>query len=764
MKKLYMTGNTHFDPVWLWKWDEACASIRATFRSALDRMKEDESFIYSFATPPVFEWIKNIDPELFLNIQKRVDEGRWDICEGWWVQPDCYSATGESYVRQGLYGQKYLKENFGKISDTVFNIDSFGHSPALPQILNKSHIKYYCFVRPEKHHFPLTSQLFRWKGIDGSEVLAYRAEQAYAKTIAAAVSAQTDKDLDNLIVYGVTDHGGAPTKKLIAEINETENAHFSTVSDFFKDHESCDYTVSDEILTGDFGPYSNHPYIKKLNRIAEYSVLNAEKASVIAKRSQKETLEKCWHDILFNQFHDILGGASIKEAYFDAENSLGRAISTACEIKHFALQSITKDIKTIGKNPDDIWNLVIWNLNSDEFSGHIEAEVQWVHEFPWYDKGIALRDEDGNVIPCQVIQAKSVIPSFRSRFVFKAKIPPLGYKSFVVVKTEEDVKNNEINPFLIETDNLKIEISEKSGCISRVFDKCKNELLAENLMHPKCRFDDGDTWCFNISGYDEKVENFDFLRAKVIEAGDVRTVIKYEYKFKNSLLFMYYTFYKNEEYFDISYKVNWNEKHYVLKLESEISENEHIASVPYGYIKRCENRRDMPMGAVLKTSDFNVVCDSIFSYNMIDKTLGLTVLRSAIYGDLRLGELDYDLDFDHLSQGITEGKVRVDFGRNSSEDGFLNPPTVIVEANHDGTLSTENRYFCVNSDTVKISTIKHSEFDDSIILRLFESSGVSQSVKLTIGKKEYELNLKGFEIKTLKLESDMIFEIPMTEF
>ena len=318
MKKLYMIGNTHFDPVWLWKWDEAMSSIRATFRSALDRMKEDENFIYSFATPPVFEWIKRTDPDMFEEIKMRVAEGRWDICEGWWVQPDCYSATGESYVRQGLYGQKYLKENFGKISDTVFNIDSFGHSPALPQILVKSHIKNYCFVRPEKHHVPLDSQLFKWKGIDGSEILAYRAEQAYKKTVTDAVKAQSDKTTDNLIVYGVTDHGGAPTKKLIAEINETKNAEFSTVSRFFDEHKECDYTVSDELLTGDFGPYSNHPRIKRLNRVAEYSVLNAEKASVIAENVKKEALEKCWHDILYNQFHDILGGAEQRnQSVFD---------------------------------------------------------------------------------------------------------------------------------------------------------------------------------------------------------------------------------------------------------------------------------------------------------------------------------------------------------------------------------------------------------------------------------------------------------------
>ena len=54
---LFMIGNTHFDPVWLWTWEEAMASIRATFRSALARMEEGPDFRYSFATPPVFRWI-----------------------------------------------------------------------------------------------------------------------------------------------------------------------------------------------------------------------------------------------------------------------------------------------------------------------------------------------------------------------------------------------------------------------------------------------------------------------------------------------------------------------------------------------------------------------------------------------------------------------------------------------------------------------------------------------------------------------------------
>ena len=118
---VYMVGNTHFDPVWLWTWDEGMASIRATFRSALDRMKEDEAFCYSFSCPPVFQWIEKTDPAMMEEIKQRCTEGRWCMDEAMWLQPDCFSGCGESYVRQCLYGQNYLKNTFGVYSDTAFN-------------------------------------------------------------------------------------------------------------------------------------------------------------------------------------------------------------------------------------------------------------------------------------------------------------------------------------------------------------------------------------------------------------------------------------------------------------------------------------------------------------------------------------------------------------------------------------------------------------------------------------------------------------------
>ncbi len=130
--------------------------------------------------------------------------------------------------------------------------------------------------------------------------------------------------------------------------------------------------------------------------------------------------------VLFNQFHDILGGVLIKSAYTDAENLYGRAIQTANEIIHFNLQRMTAQIKMPGKNPDNVWNLVLWNLNCCEYDGYVEAEIEWAHEFDWYDGGIILEDADGNRTETQIIDEHSAIPRFRTRFIFKSQIPSMG--------------------------------------------------------------------------------------------------------------------------------------------------------------------------------------------------------------------------------------------------------------------------------------------------------------------------------------------------
>ena len=98
---LHMIGNAHIDPVWLWQWPEGYQEVRATFRSALDRMDGVPGVRLHLPTPrPTTSGSRKSIPQLFEAIRARVAEGRWEIVGGWWVEPDCNIPSGESFVRQ----------------------------------------------------------------------------------------------------------------------------------------------------------------------------------------------------------------------------------------------------------------------------------------------------------------------------------------------------------------------------------------------------------------------------------------------------------------------------------------------------------------------------------------------------------------------------------------------------------------------------------------------------------------------------------------
>ena len=772
MPEFYMVGNTHFDPVWEWTWDEAMASIRATFRSALDRMEEYPDFCYSFSSPLVFEWIKRTQPEMFEEIKKRVDEGRWDLAEGWWDQPDCFSASGESYVRQGLYGQRWLMRNFGRYSECAFNTDSFGHPDMLPQILSKSGIKYYCLCRPEEYHCPLKAPLFRWKSRDGSAILSFRiggnAGDGWTKDPDATIERVKASGEELLIVYGVTDHGGAPTKEAIEKILRRADAHFSTVGGYFERQKDVGYELTDEFISGDFGVYSNNAAVKQLNRAAEYALLNAESSCVIAGESYTEQLCGCWQDVLFNQFHDILGGACVKAAYSDARNLHGRALQTANEILHFNLQRVTAQIQMPGKNPDNAWNLVLWNLNCCEYDGYVEAEVQWAHEFEWYDGGITLEDEAGNRVQTQIIAERSAIPGFRSRFIFKAAVPSMGYKCFKVIRDGSafERKTQEF-PLKLETARYEFVFSGENGCIESVYDKKSGRKAAGRLFVPACYSDEGDTWCFNVDSYGEKLGEFSLVSAETVESGELSERVKLTLRYGSSVLCMHYTFYHGEDYFDVDYRVGWNEAHTVFKLDCESGGDSVTVSTPYSHMRRGRAKADRPMGEWLRADGLLFLTGSNFAYNFYDDTLGITVLRSPVYGDLRLGALR-DRDHDVMEQGETSGRIRVMLGEKerlpcNEAMRMNNRPIVICESNHDGKLPQTNSFASLKAEGAVLSVVKYAEDGDGIILRIVDHSGKQQDAVLSLLGKEHAVHLGAYEIKTLKTDGRTVWETDLLE-
>src|SRR5215216_4591677 len=420
-----MIGNAHIDPVWLWQWQEGFHEVKASFRSALDRMKEFADFVFVASSAAFYEWVEQSDPAMFAEIQQRVNEGRWGIVGGWWVEPDCNIPAGESFVRHGLYAQRYFKEKFGVTARTGFNVDSFGHAGTLPQILKKSGIDYYVFLRPMPHERGLPARLFWWQSDDGSRVLTFRIPFEYLswgkdmETHARRCADEMKEPVDEFMCfYGVGNHGGGPTIDNIESIHRLDaDPEFparlacSTPEAFFEVAETKGWSlpiIQSELQHHASGCYAAHSNIKRWNRLAENRLLAAEKLSVVAANWEEapgasprhpDQFARAWKDVLFNQFHDIMAGTSLEAAYDDARDAYGEALAIAGRALNQATQSIAWKIGIRleeGVRPLVVFNPLTWPVkaNVEIESSRLKPEA-------------ALMDESGQMIPYQGVQSST---------------------------------------------------------------------------------------------------------------------------------------------------------------------------------------------------------------------------------------------------------------------------------------------------------------------------------------------------------------------
>ncbi|HKB14781.1 MAG TPA: alpha-mannosidase, partial [Planctomycetota bacterium] len=216
---LHLAGNAHIDLAWLWRIPETKKVCRDTFRSALDNMKRYPDFTFSHGAAQSYAWMEEEEPALFEEIRERVKEGRWEVVGGTWAESDTNMPTGESLVRQWLYGKRYFQEKFGVDVKVGWMPDTFGHPSTLPTIAKGCGLDAYVFFRPWEE-----ARTFRWRGPDGSEVLGIRPPRWYmveADGIDPALGREALKAGDKtgldeqLVLVGVGDHGGGPTRDAI---------------------------------------------------------------------------------------------------------------------------------------------------------------------------------------------------------------------------------------------------------------------------------------------------------------------------------------------------------------------------------------------------------------------------------------------------------------------------------------------------------------------------------------------------------------------
>ncbi|MCK5463586.1 MAG: hypothetical protein KAI95_11245, partial [Bacteroidales bacterium] len=164
------------------------------------------------------------EPALFKRIQDLVAEGKWHIMGGWYLQPDGNLPSGESFVRQILLGRNYFEDKFKVRPTTAINFDPFGHSRGLVQIMAKSGYDSYIFCRPADYN--KVSSNFIWKGYDGSEIIGLKSLTHYNSPLGKAAEKirnvmEEHPDVSPLLIlWGVGNHGGGPSRIDLQEISE----------------------------------------------------------------------------------------------------------------------------------------------------------------------------------------------------------------------------------------------------------------------------------------------------------------------------------------------------------------------------------------------------------------------------------------------------------------------------------------------------------------------------------------------------------------
>ncbi|MCU0509502.1 MAG: glycosyl hydrolase-related protein [Anaerolineae bacterium] len=796
-----MIGNAHVDPVWLWRCEEGCHEVMASFRSALDRMNEDPDFIFTASSAAFYAWVEQISPAMFEEIRRRVDEGRWEIVGGWWVEPDCNIPHGESFCRQALYGQRYFMEKFGRIARVGYNPDSFGHAGSLPQILKKSGLDYYIFMRPSRQEKGLPGLTFWWESDDGSRVLAYRIPYEYGtkpedidRHVERCAAELRPPHTEIMVFYGVGNHGGGPTQRNIASVRRLNDDPrlprlvFSRTDEYFASVESQGLplpVVHDDLQHHAVGAYSAHSGIKAWNRRAERMLMTAEKfcalASVLTQSPYPaDELRRAWRQVLFNQFHDILAGTSVETAYEDARDMIGEATSIAARALNTATQSLAWNI--VVPRIEDANPLVVFNPHAWPSRAIVDMEYGILPE------DHVLVDDEGRLIPFQRGQSEAAVRR-RDRLQFLADLPPFGYRVYRVEPAAHSTSSPELAEFVaenvlsagenwLENEFFRLEFDPATGYLTSLFDKRANvEALAGPAAVPEVLDDPSDTWSHNVLRYDKVVDRFAATSITPIAAGPVKAALRVVSVCGQSKLIQDFTVYAGLDHIDVFTTVDWREQRKALKLRFPINVHFQAATsqIPYGHITRAVTGDEEPGGAWLDLSGasrvtdepygVSILNDSKHSYDVTLRTVGLTALRSPIYAHHDPMAPDPARIYSYIDQGIQRFRYAILPHLGSWQDAGtvhraaeINHGPVALAGNMgpEGFLPLTGSFLRVDPPNVVAQVLKQAEDGDALIIRLYESSGESARARIALPHlgRSFEADFAPSEIKTFLLPHD----------
>ncbi len=807
-------GHTHIDVAWLWTLAQTREKTGRSFSTVLNLMKQYPEYIFMSSQPQLYKYVKEDFPEIYEEIKERVAEGRWEPEGAMWLEADCNISSGESLVRQLLFGLRFFKQEFGIENKILWLPDVFGYSAALPQILKKSGIDYFMTTKISWNEYnKIPSDTFNWKGMDGTEILTHfittcdanRPDSNFTtyngdlvpKQVVGSWQRYQQKDINNevLISFGFGDGGGGPTKEMLENARRMEKGipgcprvKMGRSLDFFKKLESTVKNnrklpkwVGELYLEYHRGTYTSMARNKKFNRKSEYLYQDTELFNVLSTQAAgtgnypAQEINEGWETILLNQFHDILPGSSIKEVYEDSKAQYIEIGKKGQRLLGTALDNIASKIGLSEKS------VVVFNQLG------FERSDMAVVELPDGFENACVYDKQGRQLPSQIINEQGI-----NKLAFFAEgIPAKGYKAFSIaqnIRTDhlfDKAAQISADHKVIENRYFTISFDDSFNMAS-VFDKLSGrEVIKEgqraNVLQA---FEDKphnfDAWDINIYYTEKMWEVKDVESVRLIENGPLRAGIEIRRRFLNSNITQEIYLYSCIAKIDVVNKIDWKEKQILLKASFPVDVHADKATyeIQYGNVERPTHGNTSWDKAKFEVCahkwvdvsedgyGVSLMNDCKYGHSIIDSEMKLTLLKSATSpnpdADREYHEFTYSL-YPHQGSWKEANTVNMAYS--------LNCPLYcrMIDA-HEGSLPAEMSYISVNSPNVIIEVVKQAEDGNGTIVRMYEchnrrttvSARTFKDIKSiwecdlmenSLNEIPHEKNSFGFEIKPYEIKT-----------
>jgi alpha-mannosidase len=796
---IHLICNAHLDPVWQWRWEEGAAEAISTFAVAVRLLREFPAFVFNHNEAILYRWVQEYDPPLFREIQNLVREGRWCIAGGWDLQPDVNMPGTESIIRHIVEGRQFFLKNFGARPVVACNLDSFGHSGGLPQILKAAGYAMYVHMRPGEKDLPLPSDLYRWRGIDGSEVAAYRIPFAGYNTfhdkaverIREGIDIALNLNRDTPVFWGLGDHGGGATARELEQIydlmrDETrvEIIHSST-------ERYCrairDLIPALPVVEGDLqrvftGCYTSMSRLKRrmqrnLGELVQTEGLRAATWWTEGQDYPAGEIRDAWRDHLFNDFHDILPGSSIEAGELDALDLYGRSSETSRRLRLGAASGFSRGPHRALEIP-----VTVLNMNPGAHRVPVELEYMIDHvprlEGQWHARLFAL---GGSEIPLQEEAAESLLlrDQWRRKVCFNATLPHIGASFYRIEMHRGPAAAGGAQP------KVKFAVSE-SGLVTHLDAGNGREILAGEALKGLLVEDVGDSWGMEEWSYRDVLGTFTFVPGSFVtlEDGPVRKVTEAAFECGGSRIVCRTLAYSDFPFLEFRFRVHWNEEKRRLKLAipTVFRSSDALCEVPGGAILRRRDGEEHLQGRWLvlkgaiggKATALGIVNSGQYGFDLKDGEVRLSVLRSALYCHERSFDPGAPRYRKHMDIGVHDFQVVLIAGDTADvvksvaglADWLSAPPYALAHYPLGDEISGDREVMCLEPGNIRLIACKRSWDAHALILRFQETVGEETEGTVLIHHPlvSVQIRFRPYQIRTIRFERDGTWnEVPMIE-